>query len=93
MAKFKFDEIERVGKQVSKKARYPIKSRDQLIEALGGKGAKIKYEGKERKTDEVSQMPDEVFPIESEVDFVGKMASLRARSGDEPEGFKKGKEE
>ena len=93
MAKFKFDEIERVGKQVSKKARFPIESSDELRDALGGKGGKFKYEGKERKADEVQRIPDDFFPIESETDFVGKMATLRARGGDEPEGFQKGKEE
>jgi hypothetical protein len=92
VAKFKLDEIERVGKQVSKKARYPIGSRDDLIEALGGRGAKFKYEGKDRNADEVAQVPDDTFPIKSEVDFVEKMATLRARGGDEAEGFQKGKE-
>ena len=92
MAKFKLDEIERVGKQVSKKARYPIGSRDELMDALGGRGNSFKYEGKDRKADEVERVPDDVFPIESEVDFVEKMATLRARGGDEAEGFQKGKE-
>jgi hypothetical protein len=89
--KFKLDEIERIAKDVSKKARYPINSSDELLQALGGQNASITYEGKSRKATEARQVPNEVFPIESEKDFVAKMASLRARSGDKAEDMPRGK--
>ena len=93
MAKFKLQDIERVAKDVSKKANYPLGSQQDLVNALGGKEAKFKYEGKDRKAAEAEQIPNDMFPIQSEEDFVGKMASLRQRSGDEPEDLPKGKEE
>jgi hypothetical protein len=92
MARFKLEEIDRVAKQVSRKAEYPIRDADELLEALGGKNATVKYEGKDRKAEDVRRIPQEVFPIESEIDFVAKIATLRARGGDEAEGMEKGKE-
>jgi hypothetical protein len=91
MAKFKIREIERVAKDVSKKADYPLRDYDDLAEALGGKNAEIDYEGKRRKVAEAQQIPDEIYPIESEDDFVNKMASLRGAHGDEPEEMPRGR--
>jgi hypothetical protein len=91
VTKFKLQDIERVAKDVSKKAGFPLRSQEELVDALGGKDGKFKYEGKDRKAEEAEQIPDEMFPIESEEDFVGKMASLRQWGGDEPD-LPKGKE-
>jgi hypothetical protein len=92
MSKFKLQEIERVAKQVSRRTQYPIRNSDQLAEALGGKNAEIEYEGRRRKVAEAEQIPDEIYPIESEDDFVNKMASLRGARGDEPEELPRGRQ-
>jgi hypothetical protein len=92
MAKFKLREIERVAKQVSRRGNYPIRSYDELADALGGKNAEIDYEGRRRRVAEAEQIPDEIYPINSEDDFVNKMASLRGARGDEPEELPRGRQ-
>lgn len=89
--KFKLKDIEHLAKQVSKKASFPINNFDELAKGLGGKNASFTYEGKGRKVTEAQQIPAELYPIESENDFVAKMASLRGRSGDEAEDMPRGK--
>ncbi len=92
MPKFKLEDVDRVAKGVSRKAQYPISNADDLAQALGGRDANVNFAGKSHKAAEVEQIPDEYFPIESEEDFVAKMASLAARSGNELEGMPRGKQ-
>jgi len=90
MAKFRIDHIQKVAREVSRRGRYPLRNADDLVEALGGRGATVSFEGRERGVEEASQIPDEVFPIENEEDLVSTLATLRARGGDEPEGMPRG---
>jgi len=86
--RFRLDEIEDVGKEVSTNAQYPIRNSNELLQALGGENATIKG----RKAAEARRIPDEMYPIESPEDFVAKMATLRARGGDEVEGMPRGQQ-
>lgn len=90
--KFKLAEIERIAKDVSKKAQYPIGSSDQLVGALGGRDATVDVGGRGHKAEEARRIPSEFFPIQSEEDFVTKIAALRQGLGDEPEEMPRGKQ-
>jgi len=89
--KFKLKDIEKIAKDVSNKAQYPIRDANELVQAFGGENATVDLEGKGHKAAEARQMPADVFPIASEQDFIAKLASLRGGRGDEPEEMPRGK--
>lgn len=69
-----YDEIERVAKKVSEKAKYPIKDFKQLADALGGEDASVDYGGKGQKIGQAKKMlPDGFFPVESQEDLIAKI--------------------
>jgi hypothetical protein len=70
-----YNEIEKVAKKVSEKAKYPIKNFHELAEALGGEDASVEYEGKGQKIGQAKKLlPDGFFPVESEQDLIAKVA-------------------
>ncbi len=92
MGTFKLDDIRQIAGSASRRARYPLRSSDDLVQALGGRDATINYEGRGHKAAEAAQIPGAVFPIESEEDLIATLASLRARGGDQAEGMPRGEE-
>jgi len=66
--------------QISKKAKYPIKSFDDLAKHLGGKGASFKFGGTTTKVGDLQKhIPADTFPIRSEDDMHHKASRLRTR--------------
>jgi len=75
--------------ELSKKAKYPIKSFDDLATQLGGKGASFKFGGATTKVGDLQKhIPADTFPITSEDDMHHKASRLRTRI---PPGKGKGK--
>jgi hypothetical protein len=77
---FKVSDIHHIAKQVSKRVKYPIMDEATLTQGLGGRGASIPFGAETHKVEDATRhLPADLFPIESEEDFIAKAATLRAR--------------
>lgn len=64
-------------KQITAKAKFPIQSLDDLIEALGGEEVTITFRGRTMTMGQVRNLiPAYYFPIGSERDLIAKISDL-----------------
>jgi len=83
----RFDDLASIAESVSRNARFPITSADQLVQAAGGDNAAVLG----HKASEARQIPASYFPIESQEDLMVKLSTLVVNSGEQIEGVQWGK--
>ncbi len=72
-------ELKRIGRELSR--GYPFNDFDELSRFLGGDDATVKFDGKPYRVGDARRLlPSEVFPINSEDEFVTKIEYLASRS-------------
>ena len=75
-----YPEVEQLASRVAEKAKFPLRSFDDLASALGGEQAEVEYKGKSQKLGQVRRMvPAGLFPVESREDLIAKIAYLQTR--------------
>src|SRR5438034_7837949 len=72
-----YDDLEKLAKQVTAKAKYPIRNVEELITAFGGEEASFTFEGRSGKVGQVKRaIPKDFFPIGSHEDLIAKSAHV-----------------
>jgi hypothetical protein len=76
-------EVIQVVRQVCQRARFPIRTFDELAEALGGADSVVTLRGRLMRVGDLRLgLPAYYFPISSEADLSGKVSDLHARAGE-----------
>ena len=77
-----YDDLEKLAKQVTAKAKYPIRNVEELITAFGGEEASFTFEGRSGKVGQVKRaIPKDFFPIGSQEDLIAKSAHVLMARG------------
>jgi hypothetical protein len=72
--------IKKYARQISSRTKYPIKSIDQLLKALGGDKAVIQFERTRTPAKALRRViSSRFFPVASEEDLLKKSEGLRAK--------------
>jgi hypothetical protein len=83
----RLDDLASTAESISRNAKFPITSADQLVQAVGGDNATVHG----HKASEARQIPASYFPIDSQEDLMTKLSALVEGSGEQIEGVQWGK--